>query len=301
MEWDDDLDAGQRARLSLAGLSVGDALGERFFGPEGRVLQAIEAREVPQGPWRFTDDTVMALSIVQTLEERQALDADVLARHLARRYIDDPGRGYGAAAHDLLLQINLGASWEAAAGALFGGQGSFGNGAAMRVAPLGAYLAGDLERVRQQAILSARVTHMHPEGEAGAVAVAVAAAWAWEQGAFGDPQELFEVVLAHTPPSQTRDGVEQAAALPSDTQPRVAARTLGSGQRISAQDTVPFVIWCAARHLDSFEEGFWTTVAGLGDRDTTCAMVGGIVALSSRHVPDAWLASRESLPDGFST
>ena len=299
MLWDSDLDAGQRARLALAGLSVGDALGERFFGPHDRVKRAIEERELPPGHWRYTDDTAMALSIVQTLDERSRLDPDALARHLARRYAEDPGRGYGAAAHDLLQNIGLGVPWEAAASSLFGGQGSFGNGAAMRVAPLGGYLAGDLEQVRQQAITSARVTHAHPEGEAGAVAVAVAAAWAWEQGAFGDPLEMLDVVLEHTPPGETRHGIEEAAALPTDTQPRVAARTLGSGQRISAQDTVPFVIWCAACHLDSFEEAFWTTVAGLGDRDTTCAMVGGIVALSTRSVPRQWLAAREPLPAGF--
>jgi len=241
----------------------------------------------------------MARSIVQTLDQRDELDPDVLARHLARRYIEDPGRGYGGAAHDLLRQIGLGLSWKAASSSLFGGQGSFGNGAAMRVAPLGGYLAGGLDRVREQAILSARVTHFHPEGVAGAVAVAVAATWAWEQGAFGDPRELFDAVLEHTPPGETRHGIEVAATLPADTQPRVAARTLGSGQKISAQDTVPFVIWCAARHLDSFEEAFWTTVAGLGDRDTTCAMVGGIVALSTRAIPRQWLASREPLPEGF--
>ncbi len=299
MELQGDLDAGQRARLSLAGLSVGDALGERFFGPEGRVLQAIEARDLPPGSWRYTDDTAMALSVVQTLDEQRSLDADALARHMARRYVEDPGRGYGGAAHDLLQQLSLGAPWEEAATSLFDGQGSFGNGAAMRVAPLGAYLAGDLQRVSRQAVRSARVTHAHVEGEAGAAAVAVAAAWAWEQGAFGDPQELFAAVLEHTPASLTRRGVEQAAALPADTQPRVAARTLGSGQRVSSQDTVPFVIWCAACHLDSFQEAFWATVSGLGDRDTTCAMVGGIVALSTRRVPDAWLDRREPLPPGF--
>lgn len=41
----------------------------------------------------------------------------------------------------------------------------------------------------------------------------------------------------------------------------------------------------------------WTTVAGLRDRDTTCAIVGGIVALSlSTPIPDGWLAQREALP-----
>ncbi len=37
--------------------------------------------------------------------------------------------------------------------------------------------------------------------------------------------------------------------------------------------------------------------AGLGDRDTICAMVGGIVALSSAYgLPAQWISSREMLP-----
>ncbi len=44
---------------------------------------------------------------------------------------------------------------------------------------------------------------------------------------------------------------------------------------ISSRDTVPFVIWSAARHLHDFETALWETVVGLGDRDTTAAMVGG--------------------------
>jgi hypothetical protein len=41
------------------------------------------------------------------------------------------------------------------------------------------------------------------------------------------------------------------------------------------------------------------TVAGLGDRDTTCAIVGGIVALSAGEVPQEWIARRETLPEDF--
>jgi hypothetical protein len=43
----------------------------------------------------------------------------------------------------------------------------------------------------------------------------------------------------------------------------------------------------------------WVTVAGLGDRDTTCAIVGGIVALSAGQVPLDWIEKREPLPDIF--
>jgi ADP-ribosylglycohydrolase len=48
----------------------------------------------------------------------------------------------------------------------------------MRVAPLGAYYADDLRKAAAEAVLSAEVTHTHPEGVAGAVATAVAAALA---------------------------------------------------------------------------------------------------------------------------
>jgi ADP-ribosylglycohydrolase len=74
---------------------------------------------------------------------------------------------------------------------------------------------------------------------------------------------------------------------------------LGNGTGVSAQDTVPFALWCAGQRLGSFEEALWLTVSGLGDRDTTCAIVGGIVALyaGSEAIPAEWLQSRESLPE----
>jgi ADP-ribosylglycohydrolase len=67
------MDALGRARLSLDGLSVGDAFGERFFGPSGEVLKRISRRELPDAPWTYTDDTEMALSIVEILEERGSI------------------------------------------------------------------------------------------------------------------------------------------------------------------------------------------------------------------------------------
>ena len=79
---------------------------------------------------------------------------------------------------------------------------------------------------------------------------------------------------------------------------RLGVAALGNGDELSAQDTVPFALWCAGRHLNDFEEAMWWTVAGLGDRDTTCAIVGGIVALHVGEVglPRWWRAFREPLP-----
>src|SRR5438270_8831880 len=120
---------------SLDGLSVGDALGSQFFVPGN------EPGRVPGGPWQWTDDTEMACSIVAELRDNERLDQDWLAAAFAERF--EPYRGYGNGAVVLLHQIRDGASWRDVAPALFDGQGSMGNGAAMRVAPLGAYYAGD--------------------------------------------------------------------------------------------------------------------------------------------------------------
>ncbi|WP_199732647.1 MULTISPECIES: ADP-ribosylglycohydrolase family protein [Corallococcus] len=287
-----------RALASLDGVSVGDAFGERFFGPHELVQPWVAERVVPHSPWAYTDDTEMALSVVQVLEEHGHVDQEELARLFAKRYRRDKNRGYGGTAHDILWKLGLGLPWREVSAEVFEGQGSMGNGAAMRVAPLGAYFAGDLNRVVSEARASAEVTHLHPEGQAGAIAIAVAAAWAcqWPE-ARGSALELFDTVLDCTPAGATRQGLEKARAWSLEASPSSAARTLGSGQKVLSEDTVPFAVWCAARHPGSFEEALWCTVAGFGDRDTTCAMVGGIVALSAGHasIPAPWLAAREPL------
>lgn len=291
----------ERMQLSLAGLSVGDALGETFFGTGSELTQRIQQRETPPAPWRYTDDTEMALSIAETLWRYGRIDQDALAQGFAQRY--NPKRGYGAGAHRLLIRLQYGANWRTEAPQMFGGTGSYGNGAAMRVAPLGAYLADDLEAVRENARLSAQPTHAHPEGMAGAIAVAIAAALAYQigEGESMPAEQFLQRVVEYVPEGETHNGIQQAAEIPINCSPVTVARQLGSGFKVSAQDTVPFALWCAARHLDNYQEAFWATISGLGDMDTTCAIAGGIVALSAREqgIPQAWLEAREPFPDDF--
>jgi ADP-ribosylglycohydrolase len=170
-----------------------------------------------------------------------------------------------------------------------------GNGSAMRVAPLGAWFADDLDLVIGEAKRSAAVTHAHPEAAAGAVAVALAAALV-ARTTPGDA--LLGAVIERVPDSQVKQGLERAAKLGLRASPFAAAAILGCGHRISAMDTVPFALWCAARHLDDLVEALWTTVLPGGDVDTTCAIVGGVVATATGldAVPAQWLAECEPLP-----
>jgi ADP-ribosylglycohydrolase len=274
---------------ALDGLSVGDAFGERFFG-SGAAL--IGARALPNAPWRWTDDTAMALGIVEILERHGRIDQEQLARAFARRWSEEPMRGYGSGAHRILEAIHHGAPWWSVSRSAFGREGSKGNGGAMRVAPLGAWFADDLDAVISQARASAEVTHAHAEGMAGAIAVAVAAAGA-HRGLRG--RELLDFVGGHTPDGETREGLAKAQVLSPATRVQEAISELGNGSNVTAPDTVPFALWAAAHHLNDFVEAMWVTVSGLGDRDTTCAIAGGVVAAAGTAVPTNWLAAREPL------
>jgi ADP-ribosylglycohydrolase len=238
----------------------------------------------------------MALGILEVLAQRGTIDQYHLAEVFAARYRRDVYRGYGAGAHILLQAIHDGTPWRNASYAAFEGAGSMGNGAAMRVAPLGAYFADDTEAVLLQADRSAEVTHAHHEGRAGAVAVAVAAAEVWRGSRSRVAGRLLEVVRDHTPPGQVHDGLSAALALPEGTSPEQAARVLGNGSKVTAPDTVPFCLWVADRYRDDYQAALWALVAAGGDIDTTCAIVGGVVALAaSATIPQDWLANREPL------
>lgn len=284
---------------SLNGLSVGDALGAQFFVP-GVSVSELMAGQPPTGPWPWTDDTEMACSIVGELRDHGTIDADRLAGRFAEHF--EPYRGYGGGAVVILRQIRNGVDWREASRSVFGGAGSMGNGAAMRVAPLGAFHAGDSSTAARQAMRSAEVTHAHPEAVLGAVAVAVAAAeagWARATGDRPEPEELFDAVAAYLVASQVASGVARARRLLGASVAE-AAYELGNGSQVLAFDTVPFALWVAATWLDDYPTAIRACVEAGGDVDTTAAIVGGIVGAHTgtgpNGIPALWLARREPLP-----
>lgn len=290
------------ARDSLAGLSVGDALGSQFFVP-GRSPADLTVGRLPPMPWQWTDDTEMACSVVDALAAAGQVDRDRLAVAFAERC--EPYRGYGPGAVTILRLIRTGTPWPVAAASAFEGQGSCGNGAAMRVAPLGAYFADSISRAAAQARAAAEVTHAHPEGIAGAVAVAVAAALAARARLDGyrlDAARLLAgAAAALDPAGEVHRGVRRAVEL-LDRPVAGAADVLGNGSRVTAQDTVAFTLWVAAVHLDDYQAAIRACVEAGGDVDTTAAIAGGVVAAytgvgTPGGVPADWLAAREALPD----
>ncbi|RII09447.1 ADP-ribosylglycohydrolase [Streptomyces sp. YIM 130001] len=284
----------ERSLASLRGLAVGDALGSRYFVPANYSL--LQRREVPEGAWPWTDDTEMACSVLAVLAAHHRIDQDELAQAFATH--QDRDRKYGQAVDRLLAQVRDGGDWRALAAAQFKGQGSWGNGAAMRVAPIGAWYADDPEQATHQAEISAYPTHQHREAVVGAMAVAAAAAIVAAGAEPPTPDELLGAVIDLVPRSAVGAGLRRARDMLDYSDPVTVAAVLGCGRRTTAHDTVPFALWSAARSLGDFEAAFWDTVRVGGDMDTTCAIVGGVLAAGTGGAPPAaWVERTEELPE----
>lgn len=124
----------------LLGGAVGDGLGAPWegltsfdilhLGGPPHVLVTNPTAEVLY----YTDDTEMTVGVAETLVEHGEILAGPLVRAFARNYHHE--RGYGRGARRILEAVQAGDDWDALADAVFPG-GSLGNGAAMRVAPVG--------------------------------------------------------------------------------------------------------------------------------------------------------------------
>lgn len=297
MEWKDRV---RYAKRALDGIALGDCFGQTFFVPDKIARQRIKDREILNEPWFFTDDTVMAIGIYRILEKYGKIDQDKLARVFAENYALDWHRGYGGTAHSILQSIGEGKDWREVAAEAFDGMGSMGNGGAMRVAPIGAYFADDMDKVLYYARASAEVTHAHIEGIAGAMAIAAASALFLNKRLgyyFGEGDTFLNDIADKLPESDTKYKILSAISIKKENSIDFVVSVLGNGMMLTAQDTVPFCLWCAVYYYTSMEEALWTAVSALGDRDTICAIVGGMVSLYVDELPQKWLGYMEHPED----
>src|SRR6266545_288785 len=167
-----------RFKGCLRGLAVGDALGAKFEAQSGDSIRARFATvnalmDYPQEEIWYTDDTQMTIGVAETLIAHGEILEEPLCAAFVANYL--PSRGYGRGARAVLDAMEDGKDYRQVAEEYFPG-GSYGNGAAMRVAPVGLLFRDDHYRLLEQARLSALPTHRHPLGVEGAQLLALAVA-----------------------------------------------------------------------------------------------------------------------------
>ena len=279
----------------LFGLAVGDALGGMF---EAQSAEGIRARfpsvahliAYPQEEIWYTDDTQMAIGVSEALIERGEIVEDALCGAFVSNYL--PSRGYGRGARAVLDAMEEGRDYREVAEQHFPG-GSFGNGAAMRVAPVGLVFRDDQRRLWEQARLSALPTHRHPLGIEGAQLLALAVALCSGMERF-DRAGFFAGLQAAC------ESAEYRAKLEAAEQVRTPDDLAGLGNQIEALHSVPTAVASFALTPESFEDTVCNLIFLGGDTDTLAAMAG---ALSGAYIGSGRLPSRlvgllESSPKG---
>ncbi len=279
------------ASKSLKGISIGDAFGESFFGEESLIKTHIHQRIIPESPLDFTDDTIMTIAVFKSLEKFGKISQYFLAEEFTKNYYLDINRGYGPSMHQYFRAIKSGENWKDVSYSKFEGQGSMGNGGAMRAAVIGAYFYDNLVQLKQNAELSCEVTHANKEAIEGTKAIALAAAFAVQEklGLIQlNQQDFVQRIQNELDDSDMKSKLNKALYLDGNPSVELLVKTLGNGIKMTVQDTVPIVIWMLSRYRNNFEECLWNTVSALGDRDTTCAMAGGISILccDENTIPD---------------
>lgn len=289
--WHSSASRAERFAGCLLGLAVGDAVGAPYeglkhddiffqFGTPDKLVTN------PSGDTLFyTDDTEMMIGVAETLTECGVIDETRLCRAFADNY--HPERGYGPSARHVIEAMKDGGDWRRLAETLLPG-GSFGNGAAMRVAPVGLVFADQSDTLWEQARLSALPTHTHPLGIEGAQLHAFAVSLALRATTF-DRKEFWRELLSRATTEEFRWHISVAMKLrPSDS-------LSGLGSTLHAHRSVVTAIACFAATPGDFEMAIARAI-GLGDdTDTVAAMAGALVGAFAgvSAIPPGLLAKLE--------
>jgi ADP-ribosylglycohydrolase len=197
----------------------------------------------------YTDDTVLTIAIAASLLENTAYATSL--KHFGRKY---PSVGYGKTFLHWLHSDSIAP------------YGSYGNGSAMRVSPIG-FACHSIDEVLDAAYQSAAVTHNHPEGIKGAQATALA------------------IYLART--GTTKQDIQTEIVQRFQYKIETDLQNIARKYQFSTacQYSVPESL-SAFLAADDFESSLRNAILLQGDADTMACIAGGVAQSFYQHLPD---------------
>ena len=197
---------------------------------------------------RFTDDTVLTVALADAI-----LSGESYERLMRQYYCRYPHAGYGS----------LFRTW--AANEKLGPYHSYGNGAAMRISPVG-FACESLEEIMDKARLYTEITHDHPDGIKGAQAVAAAIYLARTDHSKKEIKDHIESCLGYDL-SCTLDEIRPTYRFDP-----------------TCHGSVPEAV-IAFLESEDFEDAIRNAVSLGGDSDTQACIAGGIAQAFYGGVP----------------
>lgn len=229
----------------MLGAIAGDIIGSIYE------LQGIKTKkfELFSDKCVFTDDSILTTALADSI-----LNGTDYAYNLKKYFRLYPNRGYEASFHNWARRKSSTP------------YRSYGNGAAMRISPVG-FAYNDLETVLQKATEFTKITHNHPEGIKGAQATAAA------------------VFLSRTEKSKDKIKDYIQKTFKYDLSKHIDEIRPSYTFDISCQGTVPQAIRSFIDSTD-FEDAIRNAVSLGGDSDTLACITGGIAQAFYGNLPE---------------
>ena len=280
----------------LFGTFLGDAIGAEFEGWALEIIPPLDSQYVMTHlPRMYTDDTQMTISVFEEMIENGCIDQHSLLQRFVKRF--SKSRRYGGGLLEVIDLWRKGCEIDAAARSLYGGLGSFGDGAAMRVAPISLfYRLEEIPALIEQVRLCSLVTHTHPCGVSGAVMQAVAVLLAlnnvppeeWIPRLLALPLDSFFAIKLE----KVKECVDCRCSL------HQSVEEIGNGAQ--APEAVPAALFSFLRNPASFAESVLWAVSMGGDSDTIGAMNGALAGawFGIDGLPQEWFAELENGEEG---
>lgn len=302
-------------RGCLVGSLLGDCLGAPFEGDfpiSKSVLTSYVSKLLDESakgllPFRpYTDDTAMTRCLATSLIEKKGFHASDLAQRFTSEYFEQPKRGYGPNVVDVFHALKKG-NFEDPFGpakSQFEGTGSYGNGGAMRVAPVALFCHKNVAEMISVAEKQARITHTHKNGYNGAIlqCLAVHRAVASDAQAPINKAAFLDFLVEHMDTIESKGNklvTDPAVDKPFTTSLQNMRRVLCDepqdlsaeevaalfGNDVSAHKSVPTAIYAFLRSHEPlpffqtenpFVRAIVLSISVGGDTDTIASMAGSI-------------------------
>lgn len=226
----------------MLGAIIGDTVGSRYEWHNHRSKDF----EFLTYKCNLTDDSIMTLAIAKAVlkckDDKSDL-SDLTVRYMQQLGNLYPNAGYGGGFRKWLKSNNPKP------------YGSYGNGAAMRVSPVG-FAAKTMEEAKSMSRAVTKVTHNHPEGIKGAEATTVAIFMALHGKSLLEIRDYID--KNYYTMNFTLDGIRDSYQFNE-----------------TCQDTVPQAMM-AFFESTGFEDAIRNAISIGGDSDTLAAITGGI-------------------------
>lgn len=221
----------------MYGAIIGDVVGSRFEFNNHRNKNF----ELFTKKSEFTDDTIMTIAVLDLLlHEKELLSKNIVdkIKYYGRKYPSSYGIKFG-------YWLN---------GNSYDSYNSFGNGAAMRVSPIG-WMAKNEEQVKEWSKKITEVTHSHPEGIKGA--------------------EVTAMCVYYAKNGKSKDFIKNYVGQYYDLEFNYEDLKKNYYFNETCQNTVPQAIYCFLISKN-FEDCLRTSISIGGDSDTLAAISCGI-------------------------